>query len=138
VEYLVSFSNTRREKFPVPQSRVSPATRGPLTHFLWIAPRLLALPGQVPMSSRLTQKARMYRRVEVVSPCSPFLPAEQDIFFSKDSSLRAEMDRILEFSRTVGLCNYATSSKQHVPGPTSLVSRLDSEPQVGVVPLISL
>jgi hypothetical protein len=72
--------------------------------------------------------------MEVVSPRSLFLPAEQDVFSSEDSSLRAEMDRILEFSRTVGLCNYATS-KRHVP--TSLVSQLDSEPRVGVVLLIS-
>ncbi|KAN0113405.1 hypothetical protein V8E52_007686 [Russula decolorans] len=43
----------------------------------------------------------------------------------KDSSLRAEVNRILEFSRTVGLCNYSTSPGQDVPG--SPASRVDSE-----------
>ncbi len=46
------------------------------------------------------------------------------------------MDRILEFSKTVGLCNYSTSPRQGVPA--SPVSCLDSESGVGVVPLLSL
>jgi hypothetical protein len=54
----------------------------------------------------------------------------------KDSSLRAEVNRILEFSRTVGLCNYSTSPRQDVPA--SLASHVDSESGVGVVPLLSL
>jgi len=45
------------------------------------------------------------------------------------------VDRILEFSRTIGLCNYVASSKRGVS--VSLASRLDSdsEPGVGVVRL---
>jgi hypothetical protein len=55
---------------------------------------------------------------------------------SKDSSLRAEMDRILEFSRTVGLCNYLNFRKR--VGSASLASDVDPESEVGTVPLISL
>jgi hypothetical protein len=55
---------------------------------------------------------------------------------SEDSSRRAEVDRILEFSRTVGLCNYSTSPGQDIQG--SPVSRLDFESRVGVMPLLSL
>ncbi|KAH9954273.1 hypothetical protein BC827DRAFT_970607 [Russula dissimulans] len=43
-----------------------------------------------------------------------------------DASLRAEMNRILEFSRTVGLCNYSTSPRQSILALST--SRLDSEP----------
>jgi hypothetical protein len=73
--------------------------------------------------------------MEAVSPRGFVLPAEQDVF-PKDSSLRAEVDRILEFSRTVGLCNYSTSPSQDVPAP--LTYHVDSEPGVGLVPLLSL
>ncbi|KAI9457202.1 hypothetical protein F5148DRAFT_1287740 [Russula earlei] len=46
-------------------------------------------------------------------------PTDQEAFPPKGSSLRAEVDRVLEFSRTVGLCNYSTS-----PRPGILVSPL--------------
>jgi len=53
----------------------------------------------------------------------------------KDSSLREEINRILEFSRTVGLCNYSTSPRQSIlPSPAP---RLNSEPGVGVMPPVS-
>ncbi|KAH9063939.1 hypothetical protein EDB87DRAFT_1681078 [Lactarius vividus] len=45
-------------------------------------------------------------------------------------SLRAEVDRILEFSRTVGLCNYPSSSRRR-SGSVSLTSDVDSESRVG-------
>ena len=46
------------------------------------------------------------------------------------------MDRVLEFSKTVGLCNYPNSRKQGVLA--SLTSDVDSESEVGAVPLILL
>ena len=73
--------------------------------------------------------------MEAVSPSGFVLPAEQDVL-PKDSSLRAEVNRILEFSRTVGLCNYSTSPSRDVQA--SLASHVDSKPGVGVVPLPSL
>ncbi|KAI0255109.1 hypothetical protein BJV78DRAFT_818384 [Lactifluus subvellereus] len=44
------------------------------------------------------------------------------------SSLRAEMGRVLEFSRTVGLCNYPNSRRQGVLA--SLASDVDSESEL--------
>ena len=65
-----------------------------------------------------------------------------DLFFScaglppEDSLLRAKVNRVLEFSRTVGLCNYQTSPGQGVSA--SPASRLGSEPGVSVGTLLSL
>ncbi|KAH9033433.1 hypothetical protein EDB84DRAFT_97116 [Lactarius hengduanensis] len=50
--------------------------------------------------------------------------------FPKDPSLRAEVNRVLEFSRTVGLCNYPSSSRRR-SGSASLTSDVDSESRVG-------
>jgi hypothetical protein len=61
----------------------------------------------------------------------PYRSAEQDVF-SKDSSLREEANRVLEFSRTIGLCNYLAP-----PTPALLTSRLSPEAGVGIVPPIS-
>ena len=54
--------------------------------------------------------------------------------FSKDPSLRAEVNRVLEFSRTVGLCNYPSSSRRQ-SGSTSPTSDVDSESRVGATSL---
>ncbi|KAH9003071.1 hypothetical protein EDB86DRAFT_3073548 [Lactarius hatsudake] len=45
-------------------------------------------------------------------------------------SLRAEVNRVLEFSRTVGLCNYPSSSRRRSDS-ASLTSDVDSESKVG-------
>jgi hypothetical protein len=55
--------------------------------------------------------------------------------FPKDSSLRAEMDRVLEFSRTVGLCKYLNSRRG---GDSASLASDDAESEVGAVSLISI
>ncbi|KAH9031743.1 hypothetical protein EDB85DRAFT_1958116 [Lactarius pseudohatsudake] len=68
-------------------------------------------------------------------PSSPFISGHA-IKLSKvvhaldNPSLRAEVNRVLEFSRTVGLCNYPSSSRRR-SGSASLTSDVDSESRVG-------
>ena len=50
-------------------------------------------------------------------------------------STRAEVNRVLEFSRTVGLCNYPSSSRR-LHGSASRTSDIDSESRVGATSTI--
>ncbi|KAH8980903.1 hypothetical protein EDB92DRAFT_223830 [Lactarius akahatsu] len=68
-------------------------------------------------------------------PSSPFISGHtiklSKVVHALDSpSLRAEVNRVLEFSRTVGLCNYPSSSRRR-RGSASLTSDVDSESRVG-------
>ncbi|KAI9439880.1 hypothetical protein H4582DRAFT_1557426 [Lactarius indigo] len=68
-------------------------------------------------------------------PSSPFIPghaikSSKLVHALDNPSLRAEVNRILEFSRTVGLCNYPSSSRRR-SGSASLISDVSFESRVG-------